>query len=134
MKKNSLFSAWGILFIICAGLGFIPDAQGALRIFLTIVSLLFFVPPFWLLLDARRTGDKECLRVLRLISALSLGLTAALLIGSILAAVRSEFMGIFMHVLLTILSTPMMASNLWALSLFLWACLLFGSISALKKR
>lgn len=132
MKKNSLLAAWGILFIICAGLGFIPSAQGAVRIFLTMVSLLFFVPPFLLLLEARKNHDKECLKLLRLFSALSLGLTVLLMIGNILAAVRSENLGIFLHVLLTIVSAPMMASNLWALSLFLWACLLFGSLP--KKR
>lgn len=134
MKQSSLFAAWGIGFIICAGLGFIPEPQGAVRIFLSAVSLAFFVPPLLLILDAARTKDSVCLKCIRNLSALSLGLTMLLLIASILTAVRSESLGIFLHVLLTIVSAPMMASASWALSLFCWALLLVGSISALKKQ
>ena len=52
MKKSSLMAVWGIFYIICAGLGFIPEPEGAVRIFLTVISVLFFVPPAILLYDA----------------------------------------------------------------------------------
>ena len=31
MKKKSLFALWGGLFLLCAGLGFIPEPAGAVR-------------------------------------------------------------------------------------------------------
>ena len=45
MKNKSLLAIWGIFYIICAGLGFIPEPEGTVRIFLTVISILFFVPP-----------------------------------------------------------------------------------------
>ena len=49
MKKSTLLLIWGILYIICAGLGFIPEPQGMVRAMLFLVSLLFFLPPAVLL-------------------------------------------------------------------------------------
>ena len=45
MKKKSLFALWGGLFLLCAGLGFIPEPAGAVRWVLTGGSILFFLPP-----------------------------------------------------------------------------------------
>ena len=49
MKKSTLLLIWGILYIICTGLGFIPEPQGMVRAVLFLVSLLFFLPPAVLL-------------------------------------------------------------------------------------
>ena len=43
-------------------------------------------------------------------------------------------MGNFLYQVLIIVSSPMVCSRHWALSLFLWACLLITSHQQLKKR
>lgn len=127
MKKENLYPIWGILFVLSAGLGFVP-AEGGLRWLLTGVSLLFFVPPVLILREARKSGSARDRKLIRNLAAASLGVTVAVLLLSILSAVHSEAVGNFFHVLLVIVSAPMMCSGYWALSLFLWACLLIAAI------
>lgn len=133
MKKSSLLALWGILYIICAGLGFIPEPEGGVRVLLLVISLLFFVPPAIVLYDAIRCGDIKTIRLIRLLSAASLGITLLLIILSILTAASGEAVGSVLNVLLVVLSAPMFCSNYWALSLFLWAALLTASFTAKKK-
>lgn len=133
MKKSSLLALWGILYIICAGLGFIPEPEGGVRVLLLVISLLFFLPPAMVLRDAIRRGDKKTVRLIRLLSAASLGITLLLIILSILTAASGEALGSMLNVLLVVLSAPMFCSNYWALSLFLWAALLTASFTAKKK-
>ena len=134
MKKSSLMAVWGIFYIICAGLGFIPEPEGAVRIFLTVISVLFFVPPAILLYDAFSGRDRKTVLRIRRLSALSLGVTLALLIANFLAALTSEWLGTVLHVLLAICSAPMFCSNYWILSLFLWAVLLVSSMQKWKEK
>ena len=132
MKKSSLMAVWGIFYIICAGLGFIPEPEGAVRIFLRGISVLFFVPPAILLADARRSGDQKTLRLIRNLSAASLLVTLLLLIANFLAALGGSWLGQLLHVLLVLCSAPMLCSSYWVLSLFLWAVLLMASIQKRK--
>ena len=57
MNQKILSALWGGLFIVCAGLGFIPEPEGSLQILLTVLSLLFFLPPALLLYHAVRKQD-----------------------------------------------------------------------------
>lgn len=138
MKKKSLFIAWGGLFIICAGLGFIPGFQdelsGILQAVLTLFSLAFFVPPAMLLYAAGKEKDVHTLKLVRNLAALSLALTLVTLVLNFLSVMGSELMGSILYSILIIISAPMVCSGYWALSLFLWACLLMVSISQLKKK
>ena len=134
MKKSSLMAVWGIFYIICAGVGFIPEPEGAVRIFLTVISVLFFVPPAILLYDAFSGRDRKTVLLIRRLSALSLGVTLVLLIANFLAALTSEWLGTMLHVLLAICSAPMFCSNYWILSLFLWAVLLVSSMQKWKEK
>lgn len=134
MKKNTLFALWGGMFIVCAGLGFIPAPEGVLRAVLTAVSLVFFLPPAALVYAAAKAGDRDTLKLVRNLAALSLGLTLVLLVASVLSAVGSETMGTFLHILLVIVSAPMVSSGYWAVSLFLWACLLMASLKGLTQK
>ena len=59
-------------------------------------------------------------------------LTALLLVVNFLTAVRSEALGNAVHAILVVVSSPMVCSGHWAMSLFLWACLLMASLSGLK--
>ena len=127
MKNRCLFAAWGVLFIVCAGLGFIPEPAGGLQTLLTAASVLFFLPPALLVLGGRRSGDRHLLALMRNLSALSLGLTALLLILNFLTAFHSELLGNILHAVLVVVSSPMICGGHWAMSLFFWACLLIAS-------
>lgn len=130
-KTNKvLFALWAGLFIICAGLGFIPEPEGALRFFLTALAMLFFLPPAVLLYRARANADKALCRLLHLLAALSLSATLVVLILNLLSALRSEFLGRLLHYILIIVSSPMICGGNWAMSLFFWACLLVVSRKA----
>ena len=133
MNKTTYFTLWGGLFILCAGLSFIPEPDGLLGWALTGLSLLFFLPPAMLYLDAVREKDRVTLKLLRNLAAGSLAVTAALLIANFLSLSASEAVGNLLYTILVIASTPMVCSGYWLLSLFLWACLLICSIKALKK-
>ena len=127
MKKSFLFALWGGMFILCAALGFIPEPSAPLSALLTAVSVLFFLPPALLLASAKKQEKTDTVKLIRNLSLASLTLTLALLIANFSLALRSELLGTFLHYTLTIVSAPMIASQHWALSLFLWACLLMAS-------
>lgn len=133
MKQKSLFSAWGILYSICAVLGFIPARNEAVRWLFGGISVLFFLPPALLLKDAAGRKDKKLLTTMTLLSALSLGLTLVLLVCNILAVLHSDSLGLFLNALLGLVSVPMLSSQLWALSLFCWACILVAGLMLRKK-
>jgi len=131
MTKRTLFSIWAILFALCAALGFLPQPSGFLSGLMTALSVLFFLPPFLLAYRAKRDCDSATVKLLRNLSALSLTVTLVLLIANFLTALSSEFLGNVLHYILTVVSTPMIASQYWVLSLFLWSCLLMYT---LKKK
>ena len=125
MNKKYLFILWGVLFVLCAGLGFLPETNG----WMTAASVLFFLPPALLLYK----GDRNTALLVRNLSALSLGVTLVTLILNFVLAVSSETLGNILHYVLVIVSAPMVCSGYWVLSLFLWACLLMVSLKRLKK-
>lgn len=128
MKQRGLFVLWGGLFVLCAGLGFVPDPQGTLKTLMTVSSVCFFIPPAIVLWR----GQREDVLLIRNLSALSLGVTLVTLILNFVLAVGSETLGNILHYVLVVVSTPMIASGHWALSLFLWACLLMASLNSAK--
>lgn len=125
MKKSHLFALWGVLFVLCAALGFLPESSG----WMTAVSVLFFLPPALLLYK----GDRNTVLLVRNLSALSLGVTLLALSLNFVLAVSTEALGNILHTILVIVSAPMLCSGYWVLSLFLWACLLMGSLKLLKQ-
>ena len=127
MKSQFLYALWGALFILCAGLGFIPEPAGVLRVLLTGLSILFFLPPAVLVWKGRREKDRQGLMLVRNLSIVSLGLSATLIIANFLVAFRSELLGDILHGVLVVVSRPMSCSGHWAMSLFFWACLLIAS-------
>ena len=133
MNKKLIYTIWSCLFILCAGLGFIPEPEGSGQILLTLLSLLFFLPPAVLLQQAAKNADQHTAALVRNLSALSLGLTLLLLVLNFLTALRSEFLGQVLHYILVVVSSPMICSGHWAMSLFLWACLLTASWKQLKR-
>ena len=132
MTNRTLYLIWAVLFALCAALGFIPEPTGILGGIMTALSLAFFIPPFLLIFQARKSGKTAPIRLIRSLSVFSLSLTLILLIANFLTAMSSEFLGAVMHYVLIIVSTPMITSGYWALSLFLWSCLLMLTIRTKK--
>ena len=133
MHKKSLYTLWGVLFILCAALGFIQERGTSAKIILFLVSLLFFLPPLALVLKASREKDLLSLKLMRNLSFLSLLSTLLLIVLNILSALWPRILGDILHSVLTIVSSPMLCCGNWFLSMFFWACLLMLSLRELKK-
>lgn len=134
MKKNVLFALWGVLFILCAALGFVAYPGSAVKILMTLLSVAFFAPPALLLQQAAARKDRALAQLIRNLSAASLAVTVVLIIANFLSAFGGATLGNILHSLLIILSAPMVCSGYWALSLFLWACLMISSLNILKRK
>lgn len=132
MKPKTLFALWGGLFVLCAALGFVNTASTALQVLMTVLSIAFFLPGALLLRLSKETGNREIALLVRNLSAASLILTAVLLIANFLSALAPKLLGDILHSMLIVVSAPMICSGYWALSLFLWACLMICAIKALK--
>ena len=134
MKKWILSGLWGCLYITCAVLSFMVTEPAGMQYFAVLFfSALFFVPPVWLLVDAYRQKDKKLMRLLRWISGLSLALTLVFLVANVMSALGSEALGNAMYSILVLVSVPMVCSNQWFLSMFLWACIFFATIEKRQK-
>ena len=132
LKEKGLWKAiWAGMYLLCAVLGFLPPQEGGNRIMLVIFAVLFFAPPAWLLWLSYRDSDLPTLKLLRLLSALSLGSTMALIVLNFLSVLWPDWLGDFLYFLLLVLSVPMLCGQYWVLSLMLWAILLWGSLLAL---
>ena len=103
MKDKQLYLYWLYLFILCAALGFIQDRGPLVTALLTIAGIGFFLPP------------------------------ALLLYWYVLARSGSDVAATVAHAAMVIFSAPMSCMVAPALSLFLWACLLF-SVFYFRKR
>ena len=133
MKNKHWFMLWGGLYILCVLLGFIPSPEGFLKAVLIFVAAAFFVPGWVLLYFAHSRKEPETARAVRTLSLLSLGSTLFFLVMNLLSGHASEAAGNLLYGFLVIFSSPMVCSQYWIASLFLWACLLMTSISILRK-
>ena len=134
MKNRDLYAIWGGLYVMCALLGCVAAPQGIIKALLLILALTFFVPGGVLLYRAVRSGDRKQVCLIRNISALSLGLTLLALILNFLSVTASETIGNLTYGLLILVSSPMICSQYWFISLFLWGCLLFAAIRYMPKK
>lgn len=130
LTRRRLYFAWAVLYVLCAGLGFVPEPGNLARAVLFLLSAAFFIPPA-LLLHQNGARDRK---IVRYLSAVSLTLTLILLLLNIRSALAGAFVGNFLHAMLVVLSAPMIASNFWAASLFGWACLLIASFRRKKDK
>lgn len=133
MSQKSLFVLWAVLFALCAALGFLPEPEGALGTVRTVLAVFSFLPPALLVYNAGKGGDRHTLLLVRNLSALSLGLTLVLLVLNFWSALGSETLGAVLYGLLVVVSSPMICSGHWALSLFLWACLLMVCLGRSRR-
>ncbi len=128
MKKPEyklLYILWALLFALTAGLGLaFPAAEGAGKIALLALSVLFFAPPFVILGRAREAGERKHIRLIRFLALASLVLTVALLMLNIRCTGMGEAVGLALNAALTVVSAPMVCSNFYVVPLFLWGSLL----------
>ena len=122
MTNKLLYALWGVLFIICAGLGFMPEAS------YPVAAAVFFIPPAVLLYR----GSRRDAKLVCCLAALSLVLTLVLLVANVWSVRASEAAGTVLYRLLVIVSAPMVCGGYWVLSLFLWACLLMAGLKRIK--
>ena len=127
MKRPILYCLWGFFIIVCGILGNVENPEGFRATAMTLLSLGFFVPPVLLLIDGWKKDDKKMIHAIRYISIASLVLTLGLLIANIAVVGASEQTGNVLYQILIYVSVPMVCSRFYALSIFLWACLLFAT-------
>ena len=134
MKNTSLCIIWGMLYALCALLGFLPASTGFMNVLTLICSLAFFIPGVILLCDALRQKNRKVLLGIRILSICSLVLTLAVLVANFLAVMAAEWVGDLLYTLLVLVSVPMVSSGYWVLSLFIWACLLMATFLKPSKK
>ncbi len=129
MKKRNLYIAWGVFYLFCTVLGFIPAKEGGFFALCMGLGLGFFVPP--MLLMCR--GEKKTVQLVTTLSGVSLAATALMLVLNVLTVGASAAVGEMFYWLLILVSSPMICIQVRGISLFLWACLLFAGLGKLKK-
>jgi uncharacterized membrane protein SirB2 len=134
MSNSVLYALWGVLYAVCAGLGFLKAPGEGMQFVMTVLSVALFVPAFLLNYRAADQGDKRTLKIVRNLSFCWLMLACLLLVANFLSVLSaSEALGTVLHIALSIVSVPMGSSG-GIISLFLWACLLYTSIPGRKKK
>lgn len=131
MKEKVLYPVWGCLYILCVGLGLIPNAQGVGRVLLVLIALSFFAPGTLLVYTGQKTGNRKMLLRVRTVCIVSLTLTVVTLAANFLSVNASAETGKLLYELLALVSAPMLCAQYWVLSLFLWAALLMATIPGL---
>ena len=129
MKKLSyktLYMAWAVMFALTAALGFaFPEVEnGWARFGLGLVAVLFFLPPWLLMGKAKHEGHRFHVRLVGFLALGSLLLTLVLLALTLISFIWSDALANAMYAALVIVSSPMICSNLYALSWFLWGTLI----------
>lgn len=127
LRTGILYSIWAALYILCVGLGTLEQVSGPETVALMMIAVAFFVPGVLLLADAISREDRKGILRIRLISALSLGLTLVALVSFFLAAATKSSAADVLYEVLILVSAPMACSQYWLISLFLWACLFFAT-------
>ena len=132
MKKLSyktLYIAWAMMFALTAALGFaFPEVEnGWGRFGLGLIAILFFLPPALVLARAKAEGHRFHVRLVGFLALGSLLLTVVLLALTLISFIWSDALANALYAALVIVSTPMICSNCYAISLFLWGTLLAGA-------
>lgn len=130
MKAKNLWLIWLYLFAFCCIIGFIPGPDGLVKALMVLLAVGFFVPGGLLL----KQGDRKTAKWIVLICAASLVLTTVSVILNFASVLMDEVWGTVLYILMGILSTPMLCSQIWVISLFGWACLLAAGVFKLLKK
>ena len=124
-----LYALWIVMFAVTAWLGFVPAGDETTANVYRILTGLFFLPPWMIMLKARNEGVMKHCQVVKYLCLASLGTTVVLMALNVLSINWSEAMGTALNAALTIVSAPMMCGQGYFLSLFMWGTLLMGASS-----
>ena len=134
MKKRILYIVWAALYVLCVGLGTFDAPTGAMKAAMVTIAVLFFVPPGFLLWDAKTQQDRKTVLTVRCISIASLLLTLVGIILFFIAGVTRSAATNILYEVLIFVSSPMVCGQYWLLSMFLWACLLCATFLNPQKK
>jgi uncharacterized BrkB/YihY/UPF0761 family membrane protein len=134
MKEKILYGIWACLYIICVGFGFIPEPAGFGKAILVLIGISFFVPGAIVLYDGIRQKNRKAVVRIRVISIISLLLTLIFIVVNVMAVNASQSTAEVLFEILALVSSPMICCQYWAVSLFLWACLLSASVLYCPKK
>lgn len=130
MKKLSykiLYILWAAMFVLTAALGFVyPNTQGIAP---RLIAAAYFLAPWSVLHKAKAEQNSFHIRIVILLALAALVLTTVLLVLNLMSANWSESVGNALNAALTVVSAPMVYSNLYALPFFFWGCLLADAFS-----
>lgn len=130
MNQKKLYITWGALFALCAGFGFIQEPEGLLKAIMVLLAAGFFVVPGILVWK----GERRDAQLVRDLSIGSLGLTLVALLVNFLSVQSSQVVGDVMYGILVIVSSPMVCSQYWVVSMFCWAFLMIWAVTKLKNK
>ena len=133
MKNRSLYIAWGVLYIFCTALAFVPAREGLYFALRMGLAFGFFVPPAMLLYRSVKRGDRKTVALIRTLSVCSLSATLVAMVLNLLTVGATAAAGDLMYWVLVVVSSPMICMQIRGISLFLWACLLFVAARHLRK-
>ena len=129
MKKLSyktLYIAWAGMFALTVVLGFqFPEPESRLlQVVLILIALLFFLPPWVVLVKAKAEDQRFHVRLVGLLAVASIVLTVLLIILNIMSPMWSEAVGNALNAAMIVVSTPMVCSNFYVSSLFMWGVII----------
>ncbi len=125
LSDRLLCRVWAGLYVLTAALSFLFPGQE--HFLLRLATAAFFLPPWLLLLKSRQNPQSPIRRRIRWLALASLALTLVLLCLSIRSLTWGEGVGNLIHILMGLLCAPLLCGDFYALALFGWATLLFGS-------
>lgn len=127
MNKILGFS-WAGMFVLCAWLGTVQTNNLFVKIILSLIAVLFFVPGALLLYNGITEKKKSLVKTVRYLSLASLVLTTFFLVFTIAMVSSSASAFTISYFVLILISSPLFCGKyVWWAVLFLWACLLFAS-------
>ena len=134
MSNTVLYALWGVLYALCAGLGFVSAPGKGLQFLMTLLTVAFFIPPMVLSYRSAKTGNRRTLLLVRNLALAWLVAASVLLVCNFLSVLSTERLGNFLYGLLIIVASPMVCGGYWALTIFLWAWLFWDCRNKLKKK
>ena len=133
-NTKNIWIIWAITYVICTVCAFFPASNDAAAGLFLLLSLGFFVPPGFLIYKAVTKKWPKILQVIRTLSIISLASTLVMILLNFVSVQLSEAWGTVLYVLLILVSTPMVCSQVWVIGLFGWAVLLFTCLTYLKNK
>lgn len=133
MKEKIYYLFWLAMYIICVGMGTIGERSPFLHILLMVLAIAFFIPGLLLVTEGIKTNNIKILFRLRIVCICSLVLTLSLMVANIASVHAPLTVGNTLNQVYLIVAAPMHCCYYRVISIFLWACLLMGTIPKLWR-